>query len=144
MPDEDGRAYAGWGSRLGAYLIDMLILFVPILILLVIVVASASDEDSGGGTALTYLATLVVPAIYFVVMHGGERGQTFGKRAVGIRVVDERGGSIGYGRAFGRYAITFVFGIFILPVLLDYLWPLWDRKNQSLHDKVVGSFVVRA
>jgi uncharacterized RDD family membrane protein YckC len=27
---------------------------------------------------------------------------------------------------------------------LDYLWPLWDTKNQALHDKVVGSIVVRA
>ena len=59
-------------------------------------------------------------------------------------MVDDHGGSIGYGRSFGRYAITFLFAIFILPVLLDYLWPLWDPKNQALHDKVAGSFVVRA
>jgi uncharacterized RDD family membrane protein YckC len=50
----------------------------------------------------------------------------------------------GYGRALGRYAITFVFGIVVIPVLLDYLWPLWDQKNRALHDKVVGSVVVRA
>lgn len=37
-----------------------------------------------------------------------------------------------------------VFGFFLLPVILDYLWPLWDSKNQALHDKVVGSVVIRA
>ena len=57
---------------------------------------------------------------------------------------DSAGGSIGYGRAFGRYAITFVFSIFVLPIVLDYLWPLWDGKNQALHDRVVGSVVVKA
>ncbi len=78
-------------------------------------------------------------------MHGRERGQTLGKRWLGIRVVaDSTGRSIGYGRAFGRYAISVVFGIFIIPALLDYLWPLWDEKNQALHDKVVGSVVVKA
>lgn len=33
------------------------------------------------------------------------------------------GEPIGYGAAFGRYLITVVFGIFYLPLLLDYLWP---------------------
>jgi len=31
----------------------------------------------------------------------------------------------------------------VIPAILDYLWPLWDRKKQALHDKVVGSVVVR-
>ena len=90
------------------------------------------------------MATLILPFVYFTFMHGRERGQTYGKRALGIRVVNGEGGSIGYGRAFGRYGIMFLFGFLFLPILLDYLWPLWDRKNQALHDKVVSSFVVRA
>jgi uncharacterized RDD family membrane protein YckC len=48
------------------------------------------------------------------------------------------------GRRPGRYLITVVFGIFYIPALLDYLWPLWDKRNQALHDKVVNSIVVRA
>jgi uncharacterized RDD family membrane protein YckC len=27
--------------------------------------------------------------------------------------------------------------------LLDVLWPLWDAKNQTLHDKAVGTVVLR-
>jgi hypothetical protein len=36
-------------------------------------------------------------------------------------------------------------GIFLfnLPILVDYLWPLWDSKNQALHDKIVKSRVIR-
>ena len=120
----------------------------PLIVIIVIALAAGNPEDeddsSWGVIGIAYLLTLVVPFIYFTVMHGRESGQTLGKRWVGIRVADgATGRSIGYGRAFGRYAITVVFGIFVIPALLDYLWPLWDRKNQALHDKVVGSVVVR-
>jgi uncharacterized RDD family membrane protein YckC len=142
------RQYAGWGRRLAAYLIDGLLLAIPIAIAFVVVIASSPGEDDDGAWAvlgIAYLITLVLPFVYFTVMHGGERGQTFAKRWLGIRVTsDGTGGSIGHGRAFGRYAIQFVFWIFFIPAVLDYLWPLWDTKNQALHDKVVGSVVVRA
>jgi uncharacterized RDD family membrane protein YckC len=37
-----------------------------------------------------------------------------------------------------------VLGI-VSPVylLLDYLWPLWDDRNQAIHDKIAGTNVVR-
>jgi uncharacterized RDD family membrane protein YckC len=140
------RAYASWLSRVGAYLLDTLILVLPILVLLAIVFAADPGDSSAAWIVLglVYVATLVLPFVYFTVLHGNERGQTYGKRAAGIRVVDERtGGSIGYGRAFGRYGIIVVFGLVLLPLLLDYLWPLWDSKNQAWHDKVVHSLVVK-
>jgi hypothetical protein len=44
----------------------------------------------------------------------------------------------------GRYAFTWVVGLFVGPlILIDYLWPLWDGQNQTLHDKVVDSIVVK-
>jgi uncharacterized RDD family membrane protein YckC len=142
------REFASWGRRLGAYLLDTLIILVPLVVIIVVAVIAADGGEDDGAWAvvgLAYLAWIVLPFVYFTFFHGDARGQTPGKRALGIRVArDERGSSIGYGRAFGRYAITFVFGIFVLPVVLDYLWPLWDSKNQALHDKVVGSVVVRA
>jgi uncharacterized RDD family membrane protein YckC len=145
-PKQPAHDYAGWGSRVGAYLLDSLLLVVPLGLLFVIVLASDPDDDSAAWTLLggAYLATIVLPFAYFTIMHGGKRGQTVGKRAAGIRVVDSEGRSIGYGRAFGRYALTFLLGIVVVPLLLDYLWPLWDRRNQALHDKAVGSIVVRA
>jgi uncharacterized RDD family membrane protein YckC len=30
-----------------------------------------------------------------------------------------------------------------IPHLLDLLWVAWDKKNQSLHDKVAGTLVIR-
>jgi uncharacterized RDD family membrane protein YckC len=147
MPVEPpARAYASWLSRVGAYLLDTLILVLPIVVFFVIVFAADPGDSSAAWVALglAYLASFVLPFAYFTVLHGNARGQTYGKRAAGIRVVDERSGrSIGYGRAFGRYGIIVVFGIVLLPLLLDYLWPLWDSKNQAWHDKVVNSVVVK-
>jgi uncharacterized RDD family membrane protein YckC len=145
-PTTGEAAYASWLSRVGAYLLDTLILLIPLAIILGVIFAI--DDDSSGAWAvlgIAYVVTLLLPFVYFTVLHGNERGQTYGKRAAKIRVISEQtGGSIGYGRAFGRYGIMVVFGFFFLPIVLDYLWPLWDSKNQALHDKVVGSIVVRA
>jgi uncharacterized RDD family membrane protein YckC len=147
-PPGSERQFGSWGRRVGAYLLDAVIIFIPLMVVIIVALVAASpDEDDGAWAVvgLAYLASFLIPFVYFTVFHGRPSGQTPGKRALGIRVVsDETGGSIGYGRAFGRYAITFVLGIFVLPLVLDYLWPLWDTKNQALHDKVVGSVVARA
>jgi uncharacterized RDD family membrane protein YckC len=33
--------------------------------------------------------------------------------------------------------------LLFFPILLAYLWPLWDRRNQTLYDKMAGTIVVR-
>jgi uncharacterized RDD family membrane protein YckC len=149
-PPGGERDYASWGRRVGAYLLDTLIIVCVVLVIALVVgiiVGASSDGETGviSAAVVGYLLTLVLPFFYFPFFHGDPRGQTPGKRVVGIRVVrEETGASIGYGRAFGRYAITVLFAwLLFLPLLLDYLWPLWDGRNQALHDKVVSSIVVR-
>lgn len=148
-PPDQRDDYASWGRRLGAYILDTLVIVVPLIAIFVVALLAGNpadeDDSSWAIIGIAYLATIVAPFVYFTVMHGREKGQTLGKRWVGIRVADgTTGRSIGYGRAFGRYAITVVFALIVIPLVLDYLWPLWDRKNQALHDKVVGSVVVKA
>jgi uncharacterized RDD family membrane protein YckC len=148
-PTEIRSDYSSWGRRVGAYLLDTLVLVVPLIVIVIIALAAGNPEDEDDSSwavvGIAYLLTLVLPFVYYTVMHGRASGQTLGKKWLSIAVQeDSAGGSIGYGRAFGRYAIIFVMALFILPILLAYLWPLWDKKNQALHDKVVGSIVVKA
>ena len=83
---------------------------------------------------------------------GGRRnGQTLGKQLLGIRVVREDGRPMSYGTSAVRewLAKTLLFTVvatftFLIPLLLDYLWPLWDERNRSLHDMMVSTLVVRA
>jgi uncharacterized RDD family membrane protein YckC len=151
-PAETPLEYASWGARAGAWILDNVLLAIPWAAAVVFFVAAASAEDRGedagslwvlGG--LTALAALIIPFVYFSILNGNERGQTLGKRVARIRVRKPDGVSpLGIGRALGRYAFTAVVGAFLGPlILVDYLWPLWDGRKQTLHDKVASSVVVR-
>ncbi len=89
---------------------------------------------------LQSIVSLLAGIAYFTILEGGAKGQTLGKMALGIRVIDlARGGSIGQGRAFIRYIGRFVSAIVLL---LGYFWMLWDKEKQTWHDKLAGSVVV--
>jgi uncharacterized RDD family membrane protein YckC len=91
-----------------------------------------------------FLITIVAVVLYYAILNGGAKGQTVGKMLMRIQVRDiETGGPIGFGRGLGRQLILYVFAIAcVIPLLLDYLSPLWDQKRQAWHDKLVRSVVV--
>ena len=120
---------ASFGRRLVALLLDALIIGV-----LQGILTAFSDREVASG-----VGTLVGLA-YFTYFEGSASGQTVGKRALGIRVIDFQGrGSIGYGRAFIRWISRILSTI---PCLLGYLWMLWDREKQTWHDKLATTVVV--
>ena len=45
----------------------------------------------------------------------------------------------------GRFPalVQIVLAFTIIGGFLDVLWPLWDRQNQTLHDKAAGTVVLR-
>jgi uncharacterized RDD family membrane protein YckC len=140
--------YASWGRRFAAVLVDGLLLALPFLVTVIVAVAIAGgDEDSPAWVAVVvaWLLWILTPFGYYTLLHGGERGQTVGKRLLGIRVIGEDFGRLGYGRAFGRFLVGWLMWLACyVPGILNSLWPLWDDKNQALHDKVVNSIVVRS
>jgi uncharacterized RDD family membrane protein YckC len=155
-PGWHGRPLASWGSRLAAYLIDGLILLVPVVGLTVVIVAVAT----GSGTAawvtaiLGFLAYLVVAFLYaplLMAREGSRNGQTWGKQALGIRVIRDSGDQMNFGAAAVREIVVKGLGVGIassiipfIPWFLDFFWPLWDDENRALHDMVVSTHVVEA
>jgi len=120
---------ASFGQRLGAYLIDVIL----ISIVEGIVWAIAGQAAAGA-------IGLVVALVYFTYFEGSESGQTLGKRALGIRVYDfSRGGRISFGRAFVRTIGKYISS---LVCLLGFLWMLWDDEKQTWHDKIATTVVV--
>jgi uncharacterized RDD family membrane protein YckC len=94
---------------------------------------------------LAIIITVILAIIYATVLVGGRRGQTVGMMAVGVRCVTDAGGAqIGMGKAFGRALLEEVLRVTVIIWILDMLWPLWDKKRQTLHDKAVGSVVIRS
>jgi len=119
---------AGFGARLGAALIDNVMLLAVFVVVLLLT-----------NVAVAYAVLLIGGAVYWSLMEGGPTGQTLGKKALSIRVVDfNTGGAIGGGRGFLRYIGRIPSSIFYL----GYLWMLWDPQKQTWHDKIAGTVVV--
>jgi len=70
------------------------------------------------------------------------RGQNPGKAVVGLRVIKTDGQAARTGDMFVRGLVGILLGV--LPFYLDLIWLLWDKDAQTLHDKVVGTVVVKA
>ncbi|WP_031516355.1 RDD family protein [Streptomyces sp. NRRL F-5123] len=155
---------ASWGARLGALLLDFLIVYlVPVGIYLAGMIPDLNRRQDALNTCLDHgvaksycdlpgatdneLTLMIVggllafAALIFVSYREGMTGQSPGKKIVGIRVLREHDGSaLGFGRGFGRQMGHILDRI---PCLLGYLWPLWDSKNQTWADKMVHSVVVK-
>lgn len=139
-------------QRLGARLLDGLIVGTPLIVVLFSTLQdvdpqfglSASQEDR---ITRAVLITSAIGAVYEIVLVA-LRGQTLGKMIVGIRVVRmDTGGSVGWGRSTLRWfvpaATARLPGVLSTLQLLIYLWMVWDPNRQGLHDKAAGTVVVR-
>ena len=130
QPSGDGPSgpRAGFWRRFAALIVDGIALGIVTGILVAIMSRNAANGIS-----------TLIGLLYFSYFEGTS-GQTLGKKALGIRVIDfNTGGAIGFGRALIRYIGRIVSTI---PLLLGYLWMLWDKEKQTWHDKFASSVVV--
>ncbi|HET9170632.1 MAG TPA: RDD family protein [Actinospica sp.] len=134
--------FAGWGQRAGAWLIDNLPAVVGGWI------TDVAYYDWGNGPRVIgwiISAAGLVWSVYNAFL-AGKTGQSTGKRVVGIRLARYADGQV-VGPWYGilRLFMNAVFwAICVIPGVLNYLWPLWDRKSQTWSDKIASSVVVQA
>lgn len=139
--DETQYEYAGFWLRVGAALIDTVL--VSFLTIPLVRMIYGSDEGMSGlmfrGPA-DLLISAVLPAVA-VVAFWVARGATPGKMAISAQVVDARtGGKPSTGQAIGRYLGYYVSTI---PLGLGLIWVAFDPKKQGWHDKLAGTVVIR-
>jgi uncharacterized RDD family membrane protein YckC len=149
-----------------AWLIDVAIIAVLSIVLGTAVMAAlvpVAGPGSGGQliflllfvTLLPFtLANLLVTVVYALppmCREGARNGQTLGKQLLGLRVERFDGAPISMSTAVLREVVwrNLIIGFggvltLFVVVILDYLWPLWDGRGQSLHDKGARTRVVRA
>jgi len=131
--------YATVTRRFGAWLADG-------VVIVVVAIIAGRALGEGVGSASASIGVWLFAPTYFTLCHGSRRGQTAGKAMLGIAVRHERTGErIGYGRALGRWLVTFLFwGLFIIPGILDALSAIRHDRNQAWHDRAAGTIVVNA
>ena len=118
--------YMGFWVRLAAAVID------GILTGIVGGIISTATGVPALGSLLTVL---------YYVLFIGLKGQTLGKMALNIQVVNARGDVPGIPRAILREVLGKL--VSTVVVLLGFFWIGWDRHKRGWHDYIGGTFVVR-
>lgn len=144
--------YAGFMRRFGAFIIDSIILggaFYMVLFVVAIVVAIAAPAADVDGDALGMLIVVVylgaallyyvAAALYYALQESSRHQATLGKRALGIKVTDERGQRLGTQRAFGRW---FAAALSYITFYVGFLVAAFTARKQALHDFAANTLVV--
>jgi len=167
-PPNAGSQYGGFWIRFVAYLIDGLIVGIPMTIIVVICVFAfgafgglaalhniPNNPDPEqvqqqlipmigaiiGAYAVFILGAIVISWLYFALMESSERQATFGKAALNLRVSDVNGNRLSFGHASGRYFSKIITGL--VPLFIGWIMAGFTQKKQALHDFIAGTIVTR-
>jgi uncharacterized RDD family membrane protein YckC len=134
--------------RAMALLTDVAVLQFGFTIITVVIVLLLIKLDVATGNNLTLEEILfivgllnlliVIYWLYFTLLESSRWQATIGKRALGIKVTDEQGNRIGFGRANGRYWSK-ILSALILGI--GFLMVMFTQKKQGLHDIIAGTVV---
>ena len=127
--------YAGFWIRFGAYIIDAIILGIPLAILNYVIL----DFNYGEPNFAPTLINIIVQVCYFSFMESSAKRATLGKLAVGIEVISYEYEQISVGKAIGRYLSKFISALILL---IGYIMAGFDDRKQALHDKMASTYVV--
>jgi uncharacterized RDD family membrane protein YckC len=160
---------AAGGDRAGAFALDLLFILAAYVAVLLAGLAVAAATGVAMGGAFWALGFFAV-GMYFVIVELAWKGQTPGKRILGLRTVDARGGPLtaealiarnllrevelwlplkilvglaaGGTRVFGEHPGWWVLGSLAWIFVLA-LFPLFNRDRLRVGDLVAGTVVVR-
>jgi uncharacterized RDD family membrane protein YckC len=146
-----GLKLAGWWRRVGATFTDNVILFLPSTLVLSIFTATS-------GALLGVFAYMAIQGVYLVKLLTSARGQTIGNRAALTRVRDAVSGqAITTQQALKRWGFVAVYQLVVAFVAGNYAWelivivsaiddlyPLFNARKQTWHDRFAGTIVVMA
>lgn len=130
--------YGGFWIRLGAAMIDGILLSIILTPVLSIFFSSSGSSDYTTFDTTSNIRN-IISILYFVLITGF-LGTTIGKMACGLKVVDEHGNK----PAWGTVVLREVVGKFVsaIGILLGYVWVAFDPEKQGWHDKIAKTHVV--
>lgn len=147
---------AGFISRFLAFMIDLMISTLLIVVILVSLREIASFFGLSGlinawfgdryliqviqsAYSAVYFVLSNLSTIFYFVLLSWLIGTTPGKYLMGLRIIRLDGRRMGFGRALGR---TLGYYLSILLLGLGFIWIIFDRRRQGWHDKLAGTLVI--
>ena len=124
----------GFLTRTLAFIVDSILLGVVTGILTGVVFGG--DLDRGQG-----LSTILGLAYYVYFWSSAGGGQTLGMKALAIKVVKTDGTALSVTTAIIRYVGLIVA---FLCLFIGVIWVAFDANKQGWHDKIAGTYVVKA
>ncbi|QZH74048.1 MAG: RDD family protein [Erythrobacter sp.] len=138
--------YAGFWIRVGAYLIDAILLGIVGAVIGGIfgatggMTATDPNDVMGATSPLLNLVSIAIGVAYFGGMESSSWQATLGKKACGLIVTDTNGNRISLGKAIGRY---FAKILSALILLIGFIMVAFTDKKQGLHDMLAGTLVLK-
>lgn len=133
----DSFELAGIIARLLASIVDGILLALAMALLLGLL----SQMGDGLAVQLVQFVSLALPVAYHWYFWTRRGGQSPGKFALGIKVIKADGSAItdvdAVIRAIGYHVSGLLCG-------LGFIWAIFDENNQTWHDKLARTYVVRA
>lgn len=133
--------FASLDMRLLSTAIDYFIAFCMYAVLAAVYLGGA--ENTQESIPILIGGLILVPVFKFilcVVMEGSKKQASIGKMLIGVKVTDEQGKPIDYGKALLRNIAKLV-GVITLGI--GFFTGFFDRKQQCLHDKIAGTLVIK-
>lgn len=137
----DNQEYAGFWIRLGAMLIDLVVITIVLTVPLTLIYGEeywVGDQFFHGfwDLMLSYVLPFIATIWFWLRFFG-----TPEKMSLRLKIVDANtGNKVTMGQAIGRY---FGYLIAIIPLFLGCIWVGIDRRKQGFHDKLAGTVVIR-
>lgn len=135
------QEYAGFWIRVGASLIDSILLVIITAIPTTLIYGmgywDASEIIYGSWDILiNYIMPIVLVVWFWIRFYA-----TPGKMLLNLKVLDAKTGEgLTTLQAIGRY---FSYIISAIPLGLGFIWVAFDNKKQGWHDKLAGTVVIR-
>ncbi len=140
--------YAGFWIRFVAKFIDGLILLVPnmtVQFLLTGAIGGFGTQSNPGdaaavGAALASMAFSITTNVLYNSILVSKYGATWGKMAVGLKVINDDGSAVQTGKAVGRVFAEIVSG---LTCYIGYIIAGFDEQKRALHDHMCSTRVIK-
>jgi uncharacterized RDD family membrane protein YckC len=135
--------YAGFASRFGAFVVDVVVLTAIYLLILaafsfVASIVTGKHVNFNRNDTWVVVGYVVWAFIYFSYWWG-LNGKTPGGGLFGVQVLTEDGRDVSGRRAIGR---TLAFPLSFLILCLGFLGILLGDRRRALHDVIAGTVVV--